>query len=310
MGGTGKTPHTAFLTKYLNDYLNVATLSRGYGRRTVGFRWVNPEDSSKDVGDEPLLLKQRFPDIPVAVGENRVLAIPRMVGEYHNLQTILLDDAYQHFPLQAGFYTLLTSYYKPFDTDYYLPVGTLRESRDGAKRANLVIVTQCPADLSENEARILRKRLSAYCTPNTPIFFSTYSYQAAYSFFNPLQTLPYPKSETDVILLSGIAQTKGLEDYLTQNFRSVNLQKYPDHHEFTPEEIGRLKVNAERLKSSAKNLVILTTEKDAMRLEPHRAFLEAANIEVFVLPIDVNILFNEESAFFDIYKSWLLNFKA
>ncbi len=157
-GGTGKSPHVEYLIMLLRPYLNVATLSRGYGRKSKGFRVVTPEDTAETVGDEPLQFKRKFQDVLVTVGEERTMAIPQIMGHANNVQVILLDDAYQHLAVNPGLNILLTDYKRPFFKDFLLPSGNLREWPSGKKRADIIVVTKCPEEVTEsNRAYFIKK---------------------------------------------------------------------------------------------------------------------------------------------------------
>ncbi|MEL6943865.1 MAG: tetraacyldisaccharide 4'-kinase, partial [Bacteroidota bacterium] len=182
VGGAGKTPHVEYLIRLLKDYINVATLSRGYKRKTKGFMLVNPKNSAEGVGDEPLQYKRKFPDIVVAVGESRTMAIPEIMSKAPNTQVVLLDDAFQHIAIKPSLNILLTEYDHPFSEDYLLPSGRLREWRSAYQRADTIIVTKCPFDLTLEAKEKMLHKLQAL--PSQKVFFSYYQYGNPYYIFN------------------------------------------------------------------------------------------------------------------------------
>jgi len=304
IGGAGKTPHIEYLIRLLSPYLNLGTLSRGYKRKTKGFRWVSPMDNVLATGDEPLMYARKHKDIIVAVGENRTIAIPQMVAKYPSLQAILLDDAFQHRSITPGLNILLTTFDDPYTRDYLLPSGRLREWRSGADRADLIIVSKCPPEVSEDEKIAFISELAP--KHHQRVFFSYYSYGFPYSFYNPQQRIKLDE-ELDVILISAIANTSYLLNYLESEVGSVHHMDYEDHHLFSDRDIEYITAVYENRDTPRK--VILTTEKDAMRLDLHRKVLGEKKLPIFVLPAEVKFHFEEQAKFDGLIKSYLLNFK-
>jgi len=216
VGGAGKTPHIEYLIRLLKDYINVSTLSRGYKRKTKGYLKVRPNMNAEQVGDEPLQFKRKFPEIMVAVGESRTFAIPQMVLDQPNLQTVLLDDAFQHRSIKPGLNILLTEYSHPFTRDYLLPSGRLREWRSAYERADIIIVSKCPPQLAEAEKEVFRKEIKPF--PHQKLFFSYYDYYPAYYMFNPKYVVKL-EPDVDVLLVCAIART----DYLTIIWSSKSI---------------------------------------------------------------------------------------
>lgn len=305
VGGTGKTPHTEYLVNYLKEYIKVATLSRGYGRKSTGFHLVEPHHSSHESGDEPVQIKRKFPDIMVAVGENRMMAIPSMMQRQPDLQTIILDDAFQHLAVKAGYNILLTAFDDLYINDHLLPVGKLREFKSGAHRADIIIVTKCPEQLSEAEAERITASLKPL--PGQAVFFTTFSYGYPYYIFNPSYQI-LADNTVDGILVTGIAEPKPLFEYLSKQCKRMRLVQYPDHHEFDKGEIGGVFSLYENTDSPRK--AIFTTEKDAVRLWHHREFLLQKQIPIFAVPAQVKFLFNGEQGFQQLLKNYLLDFKV
>jgi tetraacyldisaccharide 4'-kinase len=302
VGGSGKTPHTEYLVRLLQDYINLGILSRGYKRKTSGFRFVQPADTAETVGDEPLQYKRKFPDVVVAVGESRALAIPQLLMSDMELHAVLLDDAYQHRAVLPGLNILLTEYSRPFTRDFLLPMGRLREWRSAYERADIIVLTKCPVRLGEAERAAWRKEIAPL--PHQKLFFSYYKYGQAYFLFNPQLRLPLQR-EWNVLLLCAIANVDYLMEYAERQVQRVQLLEYPDHHNFTKYEISRLVSRYQQWDVTDK--VIVTTEKDAVRLELHAAYLREKNIPILVLPVEVAF---HEAGFDEAVKQFLLDFRA
>lgn len=305
VGGTGKTPHTEYIIQLLRPYLEVGTLSRGYKRKSKGYLAIQTNMDAERAGDEPLQFKRKYPDVFVAVAENRALAVPQMIMDQPNLQIILLDDAYQHYAIKPGLNILLTTYNRPFTDDFLLPSGRLREWRSGYERANIIIVTKCPDKLPEEAQQSYIHKINP--TPRQKVFFSHYQYSAPYFIYKPDYKVHLTK-DIDVLLISAIARTDYLLDYLEDQVNFVGTHTFPDHHYFSETDMNTLKTSFEKLDSDKK--IILTTEKDAMRLDLHRNFLIKSQLPIFVIPIRVEFLNQKENAFDEIIKEYLLNFKV
>lgn len=305
VGGAGKTPHVEYLIRLLKDYINVATLSRGYKRKTKGFMLVHPKNSAEGVGDEPLQFKRKFPDVLVAVGESRTMAIPEIMSKAPNTQLIVLDDAFQHIAIKPSLNILLTEYDHPFSEDYLLPSGRLREWRSAYRRADTIIVTKCPFELSVEAKDSMLQKLQAL--PSQKVFFSYYQYGNPYYIFNPKYVGRLVK-DIDVLLICAIARKEYLLDYLYDRVNSVVLMAFEDHHFFTKQDIGSLRATYERMKSDRK--VIITTEKDAMRLDLHKQFLTEHQLPIFALPVQVKFHFEEGEQFDEAIRNHLLEFRV
>lgn len=271
-GGTGKSPMTEYMIRLLKDDYNLATLSRGYGRSTKGYLDVISSSLATQVGDEPLQFAQKFNDIHVAVCEDRQTGIERLIEKGEKLDCILLDDAYQHRKVKAGFYIVLTSYKDLYSKDYLLPSGNLREPRSGAKRANVVVVTKCPDILSKEEQDQIEKSLSL--ESNQTLLFSKIVYEQLLYSERGTSQLNSLKTQK-VTLVTGIANPKPLEIYLLKQGLLYNHKTYGDHHNFSSSEIEEL----DQLDC------ILTTEKDFVRLQPL-----LKKVKLYYLPIRVKLL--------------------
>lgn len=305
VGGSGKTPHTEYLIVLLREYIKIGILSRGYGRKTRGFRLVHPQDTADKVGDEPLQFKRKYPGVMVSVAEERTMAVPQMLMIQPDLQAIILDDGYQHRSLRTGFNILLTEYEFPFMTDYLVPSGRLREWRTAYKRANILIASKCPPDLTEADRQEFLQQLQPY--QYQQVYFSCYEYFTPYNLFDGQQTLELDGSH-DVLMLCGIARPQYLEAYLRPLARSLTTLTFGDHHLFEKPDIGRIGKSYEDIQSD--NKIIITTEKDALRLDLHRDYLIEHQLQIYVLPIRVKFLFDEQEKFDNEVKDFLLNFKV
>lgn len=254
-GGTGKSPQTEYLTRLLAERYRVATLSRGYKRKSKGFVLADESSNVATLGDEPFQFYSKFPEITVAVDADRVNGINNLLSHKPKPQVILLDDAYQHRRVKAGFYILLTAYGDLYSNDFILPAGNLRESRAGANRANCIIVTKCPPDLSVSEQLKIRQQLK----PNAgqEVYFTAIGYdEYVYSETGKLNREEI--DETQKVLVAGIAMPEPFFQYLKNS--GDMCKTYPDHHDFTNNE-------TEELKNLAAERIIVTTEKDYMRLK-------------------------------------------
>jgi len=281
VGGTGKTPWVEFLVRQLRNEVTLATLSRGYGRKTTGFLQVLPSSSAAEVGDEPLQLYTNFNgDIPVFVGEDRVGATQKIQQLLPDLQLLILDDAFQHRKLNPDFRIVLTPYDSLFSKDYLLPMGRLRESRAGAKRADVVVVTKCPAEQSLDEKNKLGQSLSPYLNTDALLLYSSTSYGEPYQVAGPERT-----DFTTVIALAGLADNEPFFAYCQQEFAVVDTFSFSDHYAYKPEDAGQiLEVLGQE---KGQHAVLLTTEKDAVKLKSLAATEMWSKIPIFALPIQV-----------------------
>jgi tetraacyldisaccharide 4'-kinase len=272
VGGTGKSPQIEYLIRLLQNQFKVAVLSRGYKRKTTGYVLIDSTHSAEDVGDEPLQFFKKFPKISAAVDANRVNGIQQLQSNV-NPEVILLDDAFQHRKVKAGFYILLTKYGDLYANDFLLPTGNLRESRAGVKRAHVIVVTKCPQNLSKAEQERIQKKLRT--NANQAVFFSTISYHSKTKGFQQvsLENL----KDYEVVLVTGIANPKPLLNFLNEQQVKVQHLEYPDHHNFSAQEIQKIKSVFDDNTSAKK--ILLTTEKDYMRLSDKISSLSYIEIE-------------------------------
>jgi len=272
-GGTGKTPHTEWILE--SDLAKQpVVLSRGYGRKTKGFLWVETTHSAYEVGDEPLQIKRKFLSIPVAVCEDRVMAIAQIMADYPDTGLVVLDDAYQHRYLRASLAMLITQFNYPYFNDVVLPAGNLREPRSGAKRAKIVVVSKCPKELSPESMDMFRSKLKL--DSDQSLYFSQ-QLIAAPKF---LEGTPVEEDffHRQAFVFSAIA---GGDEWASEVLLKFAGKKgsltYRDHHRFSRFDIQLL------LKKTTEQDVILTTEKDAMRLEPFQEMLQKRTVVYFPL---------------------------
>ena len=303
VGGAGKTPHVEYLTSWLSQYIDVAVLSRGYKRSTRGFLEVGVHHRVEEVGDEALQYKRKFPMLGVFVSESRVLGVPKIIARQPQTQTILLDDGFQHRAIKPGLNILLTEFDHPFQQDYLLPMGRLREWRSGAQRADIIIVTKCPDHLSEQQKKEMFQALEP---GRQQVFFTYYRYAPLRHIFYPAMTVNL-HSEMDVLVISAIAKTEYLLKYLEHKVSHVKSIEYEDHHQFTNYEVAQLKKQFDIMESQKK--IIVTTEKDAVRLERHARFIQEEKLPIFVLPVFV-AFHGEEELFKRTVQNHLLEFKV
>ena len=275
VGGTGKTPQIEYLIRLLSERYTIATLSRGYKRKSEGFVLANANATAETLGDEPYQFYQKFPSNQVAVHADRKNGIEQLLTKEKKPQVILLDDAFQHRKVKAGFYILLTAYDDVFADDFLLPTGNLRESRSGAQRADVIVVTKCPATLSESEQTRIKQRIKLYSA--APVYFSTIAFDdcvQSSSASVPVTTI----QQTACVLVAGIAKPDSFFDYL-KNSESICLT-YPDHHHFTESEI-------QQIKQQAGDKLIVTTEKDYVRLKDSEL-----KDQLYYLPIRTSFMFD------------------
>ncbi len=303
-GGTGKTPHVLYLLQLLEPYLEVSVLSRGYGRKTEGFGWVDTNSTSDQVGDEPLLIKKKFEQVPVAVSENRVFAIPKLFSQTPNLQLILLDDAFQHLAITPSLNILLTEYDDPFFRDWLFPSGRLRDWRMTYRNADMIVVTKCPENLTASDKQSILNQLQPF--PHQQVFFSKYRYKTPYLWTNPQQTLD--PSGKEIVLVTGIAKTEYLRRYLETQSKAIHRLEFADHRNYTQEDLVAISYTWETLSTPDK--VFLTTEKDALRLERYQSYFAEKQMPMYVLPIDVVFDESDQPSFDEAVKQRLLEFKV
>jgi len=288
IGGTGKTPMIEFLIERLVGQYRLATLSRGYGRKTRGVMLAGEDASAATIGDESFQIYTKYGNmLAVAVGEERIQAIPEIILNRPETEVILLDDAYQHRYLKSDFNILLTTYQKPFFEDKILPLGTLREHRKGASRADVVIMTKCPSDMPEEQKSRSHDEIKKYTKENCPVFFAGVKYGAPYS-VSPSAN----KILGNVILLSGIANNDVLLGYVSERYNVLEVMDYPDHYRYAVKDMEKI-VESYRTHLS-RSPVVLTTEKDMVKLKDRKFDEYLKEIPIFALPVKVELNHEDE----------------
>ena len=296
VGGTGKTPHTEYLVNLLREQFRVTTISRGYKRKTKGYHEVEVNSLASNVGDEPLQIKTKFSDIQVIVDEKRVHAIEIIQKQEAALlpDIILLDDAFQHRSVSAGINILLIDFNRPIDKDTLMPVGRLRESKWQMRRANVIIYTKCPQEISPITRRIIMKDVNL--RPYQNLFFTTMVYQPLTPVF-PEEAIPTPKLASDkvsVLLVTGIANPEHLHKYLSNFTEDITDLKFSDHHNFNASNIQQIETKFAAI--DADNKIIITTEKDSMRLKDMDLSASLKAI-LFYIPLKIKFLDSEGKNF-------------
>ncbi|WP_437919400.1 tetraacyldisaccharide 4'-kinase [Sphingobacterium sp. LRF_L2] len=285
VGGTGKSPMTEYILRTIKPYLKVAILSRGYGRKTKGFRYVEENDISDYTGDEPLQIKKKYPETTVVVCEDRVKAIKKI---NQGCDAVLLDDAYQHRSLKPSFSILLFDYNSLLEKALPLPTGNFRDTLSESKRANTIVITKCPNTLNEELKTKIIKKISNYS--KAPLFFSKISYKNIIQ-PNGKDLTDFDLKNTIVFLFTGIANPVPLYDYLKLQVKELHYIAFSDHHDFSEEDKKNILKNFQNI--SADNKILLTTEKDIQRLAS--SFVSAYNVHY--IPIETEILFNQAEKF-------------
>jgi len=292
-GGTGKTPHTEYLIKQLKDKFNVAVLSRGYRRKTKNFILSTSKSTAQEIGDEPRQMKQKFPQVTVAVDADRRNGVKEILKNEPNTDLILLDDAFQHRYVKPDFSILLTDLNNIYTNDFILPAGNLRESRRGMNRAKYIIVTKCP----ENFNALDRQKVidSIRLKKDQQIFFTSYQYKKAVNLWDNKKVVePFEliDNKTDVLLITGIAKPKPIVKYLQKFTNNIKHISFSDHHEFSEKDLEKITDAYANLVSEKR--IIITTEKDAQRLS---ILMKKSHDYIYYLPIEVIFTDNNEEIF-------------
>lgn len=301
VGGTGKSPMVELLMRLLKDRYAIAVLSRGYKRKTRGYALANATTTALDIGDEPMQFHSKFPDVAVAVGEERIAAIPQLLHDRPGTRVIILDDAFQYRSVKAGLNILLTDCSNLFTRDWWLPSGDLRDAPSSYRRADIIVVTKCPEDLSDDQRRAIAIEIDP--RPGQQIFFSSIRYGQPYHITRG--TAGVVNEEVEVLLVTGIANPTPLKRWLNERSKTYYELAYSDHHIFS---IDDWKAMMRRFNGiAAEKKVILTTEKDAVRLIKFRQELE--DWPFYVLPIAPGFLFGDEDRFGGMIINFINEFK-
>ena len=298
VGGTGKTPHVEYLVKLLHKQLSVAVLSRGYKRKSRGFIIANGNTPMQRIGDEPFQMKQKFPGVTVAVDKKRTRGIEILTAKDSgkDIDVVLLDDAFQHRYVKPGINILLVDYHRLIIYDKLLPAGRLREPLKGKDRADIVIVTKCPKELKPMEYRVITKAMQLY--PYQQLYFTTLKYEAPVKVFarqggNGIHSLEGLKG-LNVLLVTGIASPRQLQDDLRPLVESITPLTYADHHNFSPKDIRQINQAFDAMTRPA---VIVTTEKDAARLKTLEGLSDGVLKNLYALPVSISFMQDQEVSF-------------
>jgi len=301
VGGTGKTPMVEYLVRMMQDKYKVATLSRGYKRKTKGFAIAGEHSTAIDIGDEPMQIHKKFPDVTVAVAEERIIGVPQLLYEKPDTQLIILDDAFQHREIEAGMNILLTDYNNLYTRDILLPAGDLRDLKSSSKRAGIIVVTKCKAGLDEEERNKIVRELKPL--PYQEIYFTEIRYSGLYHLFTGEPYFLEPDCEA--LLVCGIANPASLKEALASYVSAYELLSYRDHHIFNLDDLKEIKRSFSKIKSKKK--IIVTTEKDGVRLAKYEK--ELREMPVYVFPIAHEFLFGQERDFENEVLQYIESFK-
>ena len=304
VGGTGKTPHTEYLIKLLQKSYQVAVLSRGYKRKSKGFVLAKENTPMHQIGDEPYQMKQKFPQIHMAVDADRCHGIDMLCRENiaSGTEVILLDDAFQHRYVKAGVNILLVDYNRLITEDALLPAGRMREPLSGKDRAHIVIVTKCPKDMKPMEYRVLTKQMNLYAFQQ--LYFTTLSYGKLRPLFNGGReySIQLIHPNVHILLVTGIATPQKLEEDLSAVNHHINLLAFGDHHDFTAEDMQEIERKFHLLPEGKR--MIITTEKDAVRMVSHPALPETIKPYIYVLPVEIVFLQDQQ----DMFNKYILDY--
>jgi tetraacyldisaccharide 4'-kinase len=301
VGGTGKSPMVEFLIKRLKDNFKLATLSRGYKRKTKGYALARQNTSALEIGDEPMQFHIKFPDVAISVGEERLEAIPQLLFDRPDTQAIILDDAFQHRAVTCGLNIVLTDYNNLYTRDWYLPTGDLRDERKSVRRADIIVVTKCPYDITLKQKEAICGEIKPLI--NQEVFFSCIQYGLPYHLVSKKN---YQLThDVEVLLVTGIANPADLKKWVNKNSKAYYELVYNDHHIFTIDDLREIQEQFRQL--TAVNKIILTTEKDAVRLVKFEQ--ELIGTPIYVVPIKMEFLFEEEAKLVELVTDFITGVK-
>ncbi|MFT3701569.1 MAG: tetraacyldisaccharide 4'-kinase [Agriterribacter sp.] len=301
VGGTGKSPMVEYLIALLVPTYKVATLSRGYKRKTRGYILARENTTAIDLGDEPMQFHLKFPEVAVAAGEERAIAIPQILFDKPETDVIILDDAFQHRAVTAGFNILLTDFNHLFYKDFFLPTGNLRDSRSRYKKADVIVVTKCSDAITKEDKKKISNRINPL--PHQLVFFTKINYGTAYHIITK-EKIKLNK-QTAILLVCGIANPVSLKKYIAERVASVEGIYYRDHYIFRIDDLKHITNRFNKM--TGKHKIILTTEKDAVRLMKFEAVLK--DTPLYILPIETSFLFDGMQQFNVAVKRFINDFK-
>ena len=287
IGGSGKTPHTNYIIDLLKKEYSIAVLSRGYGRVAKGFKYVQNTDSAKYVGDEPLLYKQKHPNIIVAIEKDRNKGVQKIMNDFPEIDVILLDDGLQHRWINPGLKIVITPYQKPYFNDYLFPFGSLRENKSGANRSDIIIVSKCPENMNPTAKKGMKSELHLFASQSA--FFSSIKYSDLRCMTSSELLIDF--KDYSITLVTGISDPSLIIGYFKNKEQEVRHQNFADHHKYTLSDIQKI-LNEYNKDKSIKKL-ILTTEKDAVKLMEFENHF--GDVNIYILPI--NIAFEKQEEF-------------
>jgi tetraacyldisaccharide 4'-kinase len=300
VGGTGKSPMVEYLIRLFKDRYELAILSRGYKRKTKGYALADEHKTALEIGDEPMQFYTKFPEAAVAVGEERIVAIPQLLHDRPRTQVIILDDAFQHRAIRAGLNILLTEFGNLFTADFFLPTGDLRDQKASYKRAQIIVVTKCPDNFSETDKQRILEEIDL--RPAQQIFFTSIKYDRPYHIIRKTET--NITTEDEVLLVCGIANPKPLKNYLAVEAKTYYQQIFSDHHIFTIDDLKEIEQRFKQIQANKK--MMITTEKDAVRLAKFKQDL--LDLPLFVLPVQHKFLLGEGIHFDNSVHTFIQNF--
>ena len=294
VGGSGKTPHVEYLIRLLHDKAKIAVLSRGYKRKSHGYVLAEESTTMPEIGDEPFQMHQKFSDIYVAVDAKRARGIENLQNDEatKDVDVVLLDDAFQHRYVKPGINILLVDYHRLIIYDKMLPAGRLREPLSGKNRADIVIITKCPKDLKPMEFRVLTKAMDLY--PFQKLYFTSINYDTPKGVFEEKQIELDKLQDYHVLLLTGIASPKQMEHDLKPMTKDITNLSFGDHHSFKGKDIDRIN---DAFESMPEPRIIITTEKDAVRLRETEGLYEKVKSNMYELPIKVSFMLDQQDNF-------------
>lgn len=298
VGGTGKTPHTEYLIRLLQEDFKVSALSRGYRRKTHDFRIASASTRVSQIGDEPMQIFQKFPDVMVAVDRNRVNGVRRILNENPETDVIILDDAYQHRRITPGFSILLSDFERLMVRDHILPYGNLRESIGNMRRADIILITKCPENITAIQRRLIVKEVNK--APYQNLYFTSLTYA------DPIPVFKNIDSDEDtidtsqlkgcgIVLITGIANPLSLKEYLLNTTSEIIHLSFSDHYNFKEKDINKIYSAYRDLKSPVKYLI--TTEKDAVRIREFTDITEPVRSALYYIPVGIRFLNNDSNEF-------------
>ena len=303
VGGSGKTPHVEYLIRLLHNKYRVAVLSRGYKRKTKGYILADENSTMSDIGDEPYQMHSKFKNVSIAVDRNRCNGIERLTNDEPTKDTdvILLDDAYQHRYVKPGINILLVDYHRLIIYDKLLPAGRLRESKEGKTRADIVIVTKCPKDLKPMSFRVLSRAMDLF--PYQQLYFTCLKYGDLHALFNdskrPLKDI---KPNEHTLLVTGIASPEQMVEDLSPYCKNITSLKFSDHHQFNADDVEKINSTFAMMQTPR---LIITTEKDATRLENIEGLSEEVKNSIYTLPVEVQVMLDQQEKFDEVIFSYV-----